>query len=204
VTEVTIYAEGGGNTGHEKARLRQGFEAFLRPLKEQARKKGMGWKLICCGGREQAFRAFRRAVGENGGRIAVLLVDAEGPVERAPRAHLTGREGWRLKSVDENLVHLMVQVVETWIVADAEVVASYYGKGFLKQALPRAADLEKVAKVQIQRALTRASKPTKKGAYKKIRHGGELLMRIDSEKVAPRCRHCARIFSVLSKLIQEA
>lgn len=202
--EVVIYVEGGGNTAHEKTRLRQGFEVFLQPLKERAREKRMGWKLVCCGGREQTFRVFRRAVGEDRQRIVVLLVDAEGPVNETARVHLKRRDGWHIRSVNENLIHLMVQVMETWIVADPEVVANYYGKGFLKRALPRATDLERVAKAQIQRGLTRASKPTQKGAYKKILHGGELLMRIDPEKVTSRCPHCARLFSILSKLIQEA
>lgn len=105
---VAIYMEGGGNKANGRAALRQGMDAFLDPLKEAARAKEIHWKLICCGSRDEALRGFRNALRDGDDGIVVLLVDAEGPVKKKPRAHLHARDHWHLTDVDDSAVHLMV------------------------------------------------------------------------------------------------
>ena len=68
----------------------------------------------------------------------MLLVDAEGPVATGTCEHLRARDGWDMTGVDAQSVHLMVQTMEAWIVADADALGSYYGNGFNAGALPRA------------------------------------------------------------------
>lgn len=46
VDEIRIYVEGGGDEKETKAKFREGFSRFFRSLKETARKKKMGFKII--------------------------------------------------------------------------------------------------------------------------------------------------------------
>ena len=193
--------EGGGNRANGRAALRQGMDAFLDPLKQAARGKAIRWKLICCGSRDEAFHGFRSALRNGYNGIVVLLVDSEGPVQAAPRAHLHARDRWELTGVDDTAVHLMVQTMETWIVADVDALGSYYGQRFNQGALPRAADLERVGKQDLENRLQRATRPTQKGTYRKIAHASDLLKRIDAERVKTRCRHCRRLFDELGRMI---
>ena len=201
---VAIYMEGGGRGPATRAALRRGMDALLGPLKQAARDKSMGWKLVCCGARDEAFRSFRNAARNGQAAIVLLLVDAEGPVTTGPCEHLQARDKWDMTGVDARSVHLMVQMMEAWIVADADALSRYYGQSFNAGALPRAADLESVTKRDVERSLRRATERTGKGRYRKIAHASDLLQRIDAEKVKARCRHCERLFDELGGMIDAA
>ena len=126
------------------------------------------------------------------------------PVQAQPRAHLYARDRWDLADVDDRAVHLMVQTMEAWIVADADALSSYYGQRFNERALPRAADLERVGKQDLENSLQRATAGTQKGRYRKIAHASDLLKRIDPDTVKARCRHCRRLFDELGRMIDAA
>ena len=98
-------------------------------------------------------------------------------------------------------IHLMTQTMETWILADSEALADYYGQNFSRNALPKSNDLERVSKVDVEQALKQATRKTQKGTYHKIEHAGDLLELIDPEKARKKCRHCARLFSVLNRVM---
>ena len=116
---IAIYMEGGGEGNATKAALRQGMDTFLQPIKEAARDKALPWKLVCCGPRNEAFQRFQNAVNSSADAVSVLLVDSEGPVKhQSVRRHLQARDKWNLSFTPEETVHLMVQTMETWIVAD--------------------------------------------------------------------------------------
>ena len=137
--------------------------------------------------------------------IVVLLVDAEGPVGGvAPAEHLSARDGWDLRGVDDDVVHLMVQTMEAWICADPEALVTYYRRDFQRNALPRRDNLEEVSKADIADALDRATERTQKGRYRKIHHARHLLQRIDPQVVRRRCPHCNRLFEMLLRLIGSA
>ena len=169
---IAIYMEGGGTGKENRAALRQGMDAFLQFLKQSARSKSLRWKLVCCGPRGEAFRGFRSAVNNGDNAVNVLLVDAEGVVNRSPRDHLQARDNWDLSLAEEDSVHLMVQAMEAWIVADSEALAGYYGQGFRARRLPKANNLETVLKTTVERSLREATQHTQKGPYHKIRHAG--------------------------------
>ena len=164
----------------------------------------MHWKLVCCGSRDVAFRSFQNAGRHDDGAIVLLLVDAEGPVAKGPGEHLHARDRWDMAAVDAGAVHLMVQTMEAWIVADADALNRYYGQSFNAGLLPKAANLESVAKSVVEGSLRRATEHTVKGRYHKIRHASDLLQRIDAEKVKARCRHCQRLFDELGRMIDES
>ena len=196
-----MYVEGGGDGKNGRAALRQGMDGFLGELKLAAQRRGWRWKLTCMGSRNDAHSRFRRASERNEADVVVLLVDAEGSVEDGPLAHLHRRDGWAMDFAEEEMVHLMVQTMETWIVADGEALGGYYGQGFRLGALPRALDLESVPKRDIEGALSAATRSTKKGPYHKIRHASELLGLISPVRVRERCTSCGRLFDFLSAIV---
>ena len=202
--DVFIYMEGGGDRPASRQMLREGMDAFLRLLKQRARERSCGWRLVPCGGRQSALDKYTAAVLQRPDDLNVLLVDAEGPVSSPdPRVHLKARDGWSVAFKAEH-VHLMVQCMEAWIVADAAALAAFYGQRFQTNALPKAKDLEGVDKPRLAHALEKATSKTQKGTYHKIRHASELLARIDPATVRARCPHCERLFVVLEAEIGAA
>lgn len=103
-----------------------------------------------------------------------------------------------MRDYKDDAIHLMAQTMETWILADSEALAKYYGQDFARNALPKSDDLEKVPKVKVEQALKQATQKTQKRAYHKIKHASELLKRIDPRKARKKCRHCDRLFSMLN------
>ena len=202
MTGIAIYMEGGGDRTGTRAQLRRGMETFLRSLKQAARRKALHWKLVPCGSRDAAFSRFRNAVATEPQAVNMLLVDAEGPVANAPREHLRARDGWDLSGAVESRLHLMVQTMETWIVADPDVLRSYYGADFKSAKLPSRANLEDEPKKELQRRLKEATKDTQKRAYHKIKHAKDLLRLIDPDVVRERCPHCERLFRELSQILE--
>ena len=203
MTGIAIYMEGGGDSHDGRAALRVGMDALLKPLKDIAQRERMRWRLIACGGRDAAFKAFRNAAKDDD-TIVALLVDSEGPVSTTPTAHLAERDGWKLLAADGDAIHLMVQVMETWIVADEAALSRYYGSGLEAGQLPRRPMLEEVPKADLVRALVRATAATSKGSYRKIRHASELLARIDPEVVKRRCPHFDRLWTWLGQQLPGA
>ena len=196
--------EGGGDSAEGKAHLRRGMSEFLRSLREAARQKRVPWKVVACGSRNAAHDAFLNAIKTSPEAINVLLVDSEGPVAipLLPRAHLRQHDGWDLAGIGEDSIHLMIQTMEAWIIADAAAVATYYGQHFLKSALPTAQNLEGIGKASVVNALARATAQTGKKEYHTIRDAAVLLARIDPESVRRRCPSCDRLFAVSAQAIE--
>lgn len=203
LTRLTIFMEGGGRGNRRHLRL--GMAAFLRPLAEAARGKSLPLIVVPCGSRESTFRRFRDSVNDTDPHERqILLVDSETPVTLPARAHLRETDGWNLSFALEHTVHLMVQVMETWIVADPKAVARYYGQGFNVRRLPKRPDLEQEPKTSVEKALKEATKRSGKGAYHKTGHAGALLTLLNQRLVKERCRHCKRLFEALDGIIEAA
>jgi hypothetical protein len=200
--EIAIYFEGGGDSAENKAKLRQGMSAFLKPLVDLARQRRCRWSITSCGGRGQAFDDFSDALKKEPEKFNVLLVDSEEAVIASPRAHLQQRDGWNLQGAQEEQVHLMAQCMETRFVADPEALAEYYDQGFNRNALPRRDNLEDEPKTQIYAAMESATRQTQKGSYGKIKHASKLLTLVSQEKAKTRCHHCDRLFRVVAAKIQ--
>ena len=203
MNSIAIYMEGGGKGKNSKAALRQGMDEFLREIKESARAKKWRWKLVPCGSRNEAFKSFRRADREMKDSTVVLLVDSEGPVLGSPVNHVNGRDRWEVTEISNEILHLMIQTMESWIVSDPEAMSKYYGQGFRPNALPASSNLERVNKGDISKALEKATNLTRKGSYHKIKHARDLLQLIDPRKVRRECPSCDRLFKYLLGLIPE-
>jgi hypothetical protein len=203
VREIRIYVEGGGKGGDSKAVVRAGFSGFLEPLRRLASERGIGWNIIVCGPRNSAVEKFLAALQTHPDAFNLLLVDAEAPVMKEPREHLQEHEkSWPIADLPDERFHLMAQMVEAWLVADPDALATFYGQGFLRNALPRRKNVEHIGKEDLLSGLERATaKCRTKGTYHKIHHCPELLKRIDRQHVRQRARHCDRLFTTLEAAI---
>lgn len=199
VGEIRVYVEGGGDQRSGKSAIQEGFSKFLLPLKDIARQRHIRWAVIACGPRNAAQDAFQIALQQHANAFNVLLVDAEGPVTQSPRAHLQQRDGWQMQSISDEQCHLMVQVMESWLLADRDALREFYGAGFNTNPLPGQADVEQIDKGVVLSAMEDATQRTRKGSYHKIRHGPKLLERLEVSKVRSAARHCDRLFTTLAE-----
>ena len=154
--------------------------------------------VVACGSRGEAYRDFKTAHGNS--LSAMLLVDAEGPVTApGPWQHLKARDNWdRPASASDDQCHLMVQVMESWFLADPDALASFYGQGFRPQSLSKNPNIEQVSKQVVRSGLAGATRDTKKGRYDKGRDSYEILGRVDPAKVTNASPYADRLIRVLS------
>ena len=191
---ITLYVEGGGDGKDLKSACRRGFAKFL----EKAGLSGNMPKIVACGGRDNAFDSFTTSLAKGDG-TAVLLVDSEDPVTmQHPWEHLKVRDNWdRPGGATDDQCHLMVQVMESWFLADVAALESHYGQGFRHQDLPQTTNKESIAKQTVLSGLDQASKNTKKGSYKKGRDSFPILEKLDPAKVRSASPHAGRFIDAL-------
>ena len=197
---AVVYVEGGSSRKTDRVRFLLAMRTFLRKGGTQAGHATPPPEVVACGSRGETLRKFRAACSRASDATPVLLVDSEGPVDwgrGSAREHLQRVDHWDLRFTDDRGVHLMVQFMETWIIADPETAATFYGKGFRKKALPAATDPEQVGKSRVLAALKQATAATPRRRYDKTRDAPTLLERLGPRRVAARCRGCARLFAAL-------
>ena len=165
--------------------------------------KGRMPEIVASGSRRNAYEDFktrhRHTADKNEG--ALLLLDAERAVgETGPWQHLKDRDGWdRPDSATDDQCHLMVEVMESWFLADRTALEEYYGQGFQETALPSNQQIEQVAKNDVLNRIRQATRRTSKGRYDKGRHSFEILARIDPSKVTNASLHARRFVEALFK-----
>lgn len=202
VKEIRIYVEGGGNGKATKSVFHEGMSRFLSDLREGAKKKQINFRIIVCGSRSSAFRDFCNGNKSNPTATNILLVDSESAVTATTCSeHLVEQDGWNLKGIRNNCVHLMAQVMESWLIADVDTLENYYGKGFKRSSIPGSSDIEIVSKSDVERSLNNAVKSTTKGRYHKIRHGPEILGQLNVTMVRGKAKHCDNLFNFIDDLI---
>jgi hypothetical protein len=208
VTEIAVYVEGGGDRVALQEELRRGFDTLFVKERSKAREKRGSLRFVCCGGRDQAYKAYKNALEVNPERVNALLVDSESAVAPVPSdkaedgvvrvAHLRQKEGvgvrgqgdgWELSDDLATHIHLMVQCMEAWIVSDPDALEGFYKQGFKRNSLPKRSDLEQEPKADLYDKLKSATEKTQKGEYGKIKHASKLLEKIDPDAIA---KHCSR------------
>jgi len=208
---VKLFVEGGGNSKLLRTKCRAAFHSFL----QKAGLSGAMPRIVASGSRQNAYDNYCTAV--NNGEEAMLLIDSEEGV-RAPSGdphysadrpetwkpwhHLKKRKGddWdKPKNGSDNECHLMVQVMESWFLADKAALKKYYGKDFNERALPSRTDVENISKADVMNALADATRNTLKGSYSKGNHSFDILTDIDPQKVMAASQWARRFVDALSK-----
>ena len=185
---VKLYIEGAGQDRPGTHAMSTGVQHVLRigwvddqtPPYRALRGTSVRLRCICdCGENRQA------------GDLPLLLVDAEEGVAEGQTVwqHLKSRDNWDKPSgAGDDQAFLMVQVMETWFLADREMLHAYFGPEFAERHLHAWPSLEDVPKQTVYDALKQATADCKQ-KYAKGKVSFELLAKVDPGKVENSCPH---------------
>lgn len=191
MVSIKLCVEGGGDSKILRTACREGFRTFI----EKAGLAGMMPRIVACGGRDNAYNDF--VIAHQQGN-AMLLVDAEEPVNEAGWRHLNNRDGWpRPDGATDDQCHLMVEIMESWFLADREALEEFYGQGYRGNALPQNPQVEQIAKQDVLNGLDGAARETSKRRYDKGSHSFGILAKLDPEKVRNASPHAKRFIEAL-------
>jgi hypothetical protein len=173
VTKLRVYFEGDD-------RLRPGFRQFLSEIAEAARRKMCYFDLIATEG--TPVQDFHAALITHRDAWNVLLLDWEESTEAQLR-----KQG--LQGCDPDSIFWMVQIMESWFLADVDALKALFG-GSLSKGNP---NVEEIPKADVLERLRKAAN----GEYHKVKHGAKLLALIDPARVRKAAPHCDRMFTVI-------
>jgi len=173
VKELRIYFEGDN-------RLRAGFHEFFKDIVEAARDKRCRFELVATDG--TPVEDFESALKSHPDAWNVLLLDSEGPLNNCERSK-------KLNPKDEGSVFWMVQVMESWFLADIPNLSGFYGTR-LEPGNPK---VEEIPKADVRAKMDKASGDT----YHKTKHAPKLLGLIDPALVRKAAPNCDRMFSLI-------
>ncbi len=199
MVKVRLLIEGGGSGETSDKDFRQAWGRFF----EAAGLTGRLPKVVRGEGREQTFDKFKSALRRRRrDEIVIMLVDSEGPVAygQPPWQHLRNRDSWdRPPEADDDSAYLMVQLMETWFLADRAALRNFFGPSFNENHLRAWQNLEDVHKDTVLNALEQATSNCSK-QYRKGRVSFDLLGQIDPETVATTCPHAKELLNFLRAL----
>lgn len=194
-----IYAEGGGRGEYIDSVFRQSWKAFF----EAAGLRGRLASVVRGGSRNETFDKFKTAVASpNPGVIPLLLVDSEDAVDagRTVWEHLRAHDRWkRPVGVNDDQAFLMVQVMETWFLADRPLLRHYFGAALRENQFRAWPDLESVPKATVLNSLQQATAGCAR-PYAKGKVSFELLARLDPRAVEASCPHASKLLDRLRNL----
>ncbi|MBF0128167.1 MAG: DUF4276 family protein, partial [Magnetococcales bacterium] len=139
------------------------------------------------------------------GERPLLLVDSEAEVAPgiSPWTHLKNCDRWeRPVGATEEQVHLMVQCMENWFLAEREKLAKFYNKGFHAASLPATRPIENARKEDVLNGLAQAARHTKRGGYSKGGHAFFILEHLNPHRVSQQAPWACRLFKTLEKWLK--
>ena len=196
VSEIRIFVEG------DKALL-NGFRAFLKPVIDVVRQRRIRFQLVSCKSTDETIKDFMDAVHLRPEVFNVLLIDSDRPDNGRLIASLKNRSTWDNQigaNVQDDQLHFMVQVMESWFLADNNALATYYGRGFQANRLRPNPNVEQIPGNDVISGLQAATRNTSQKRYHKTKHAPALLQAIDSDKVRNAAPNCRRLFTALENL----
>ena len=197
---VKLYIEGGGDGALLDTLFRQGWRQFF----EAAGLAGRMPAVVRGQGRTQTFDLFATAIANpRGGVLPLLLVDSEAPVTAGHSVwqHLKKRDNWeRPVGAADDQAFLMVEVMETWFLADRELLRSYFGTALRENHLRRWPDLEAVPKLTVFDALNQSTAGCQRH-YAKGKVSYELIGKLSPVRVEAACPQAKALLDRLRVLI---
>ena len=193
VSEIRIYLEGA-------KQLAPAMSQFLSEVRGAAGRKRCRFKVVACRDSATTVKDFCFALDDHPDAWNLLLVDSDGPYSEQLLTTLKQREYWNPPhgAGDVNTsVFWMVQVMETWFLADPEALVAYYKAGFRRKALKPNPEVEQIPKDDVLSSLDAATKESSKGRYHKTRHAPQILMRLKPNTVRESAPSCRRLFDAL-------
>ena len=192
------YVEGAGPRRAQQSQCRRAFARFFASAGVQNRPR-----VEPCGGRQAAFDSFCIAVqAGDPAALPLLLVDAEGPVaeDHTPWRHLKARDGWDAPAgVRADQAFLMVQVMESWFLADQAALRRRFGPRFSEAPFRARPALEAVPKQTVYEVLEKATADCKQ-TYRKGDVSFEILGDVGPAGVAAACPHARDLLERLRNL----
>ena len=93
----------------------------------------------------------------------------------------------------------MVQVMESWFLADCDALRAYYRAQLRESALPQNPQIEQIPKRDVLEGLKRATD----GDYHKGADAPRILERLDPKRVRERAPHCRTLFESLLAVLAD-
>ncbi len=191
VTDVWVYLE-----GHKS--LRPGFSALFNRALAERRDSSVRIRPVPSGA--NTIKYFMNALRTKPDALKLLLIDCEGPAASCSLDSLRARSDWappRGTGVDDSQVFWMVEIMESWFIADKDALGAYYGAKFEAAKLPQNPSVEEVLKRDVLSGLKTASQRTQKGPYHKTKHAPELLTRVNPFQIEQAAPAAKRLFDEL-------
>lgn len=193
---VKLYIEGGGEGPLLDTLFRQGWAQFFKAGGLDGRMPGV----VRGKGRTQTFDLFATAVANpRGGTLPLLVVDSEDPVEAGHSVwqHLKARDNWeRPSGAADDQAFLMVQVMETWFLADRDLLKRYFGTSLRESHLRDWPHLEAVPKLTVIDALEKSTAGCQR-QYAKGKVSYDLLGKLSPDHVENACPHAKSLLERL-------
>lgn len=205
LVKIKVFVEGGAFATPKSHLLNTECRKAFRRFFEEAGLAGKMPAVVVCGPRNNAYSKFCDAVSKDSDEFPMLLVDSETQVAVGSNAwgHLKHRDNWdKPANAADDHAHLMVQVMDAWIVVDPANLAKFYKQDFNAAALPDTAHrkIESVTKEDIYAMLENATKQTQKGAYNEGKHSFKLLETTNPELVKKASPFAEKLIDTLIKI----
>jgi hypothetical protein len=206
---ILVYIEGEGGGGYAGKRkfldgeFRKAWKQFLQPLATLAYGQGVT-RFQCIPGRGGANTAdrFAKPLAQHAGALRILLIDSEKPVKDVAKPWKVLEQECPVWADDKNC-YLMVQCLETWLLADADSLRTYYNrnkKTFQDNKLKAWGDLEAIPRKTLQNALEEA---TAECSNPYTHADGNLLIAIVQRDKLLKLNSVARLFEHFKDKINE-
>ena len=202
MVSAKLYVEGAARqSDFDRAVCREAFSAFFAAAGLERRPR-----TVPCGGRKQAYDAFVTAVrNRKPGELPLLLVDSEAPVAAGVTTwqHLKARPGdnWeKPDGAEDGQAFLMVQVMESWFIADRAALKEFFPPRFKEGDIPAWPRLEDVPKLSVYEALDHATAECGPKKYSKGTLSFQLLAKISPAKVEAASPHAKALLDRLRNL----
>ena len=199
MVSAVMFIEGGGDGQLHERSFRKAWSEFFR----SAGLAGRMPAIVRGGGRNQTYEKYAHAVRKPRARkLPVLLVDSEEDVTEGNTVwqHLQKRDGWtRPQDACEDQAFLMVVAMETWFLADRELLKKHFGRKLIESHFKEWPALEEVPKETVLSAL-RAATAGCPMPYEKGKVSFDLLAKLNSSRVEIECPHAKELLDRLRNL----